>query len=42
VINHLVQRSMEAAALERSAQVTSAHVQSAAQLLPWLASLLRE
>jgi general secretion pathway protein A len=41
-INHLVQRCLEAAARERSATVTSSHVQSATDQLPWLASLLRE
>lgn len=42
IINHLAQRAMEAAALERSAEVTAAHVQSGIDRMPWLANPRQE
>jgi len=41
-INHLAQRSMEAAAAQSSVDVSSAHVQAAIDRLPWLVNLLQE
>lgn len=39
VRNHLAQRAMEQAAAQNSRSIAGAHVQSALQLLPWLAEL---
>jgi type II secretory pathway predicted ATPase ExeA len=36
-INHLAQRAMEAAAREKSAAITSLHVQAALNQMPWIA-----
>lgn len=41
-INHLVQRAMEAAAAQRSVEVTSAHVQAGLDCLPWLINQLAQ
>ncbi len=41
-INHLAQRSMEAAAAESSVDVTAVHVQAGIDRLPWLVNLLQE
>jgi type II secretory pathway predicted ATPase ExeA len=41
-INHLVQRSMEAAAAQNSVDVTAAHVQAGIDRLPWLVNLLQQ
>lgn len=41
-INHLAQRSMEAAAAQNSGEVTTAHVQAGIDRLPWLVTLLQE
>ena len=38
-INHLAQRALENAASERSSQISSLHVQSAIDRLPWLVNL---
>ena len=39
LLNHLAQRALEQAANHNSRSITSAHVQSALQLMPWLARL---
>ncbi len=39
LLNHLAQRALEQAAGQNSRSITSAHVQSALQLMPWLAKL---
>ena len=41
-INHLAQRSMEAAAAQSSVDVSAAHVQAGIDRLPWLVNLLQE
>jgi type II secretory pathway predicted ATPase ExeA len=41
-INHLAQRSMEAAAAQSSVDVSTAHVQAGIDRLPWLVNLLQE
>jgi type II secretory pathway predicted ATPase ExeA len=41
-INHLAQRSMEAAAAEGSVDVTAGHVQAGIDRLPWLVNLLAD
>jgi len=41
-INHLTQRSMEAAAAQDNVEVTAAHVQVGIDRLPWLVNLLQE
>lgn len=41
-INHLAQRSMEAAAAQSSVDVTAAHVQAGIDRLPWLVNLLEQ
>jgi len=41
-INHLAQRSMEAAAAQNSVDVTVAHVQAGIDSLPWLVNLLQQ
>lgn len=38
-VNHLAQRAVEAAAAQNSRLVTTAHVQRAIELLPWIAKL---
>jgi type II secretory pathway predicted ATPase ExeA len=39
LLNHLAQRTLEEAALDNSRAVTSAHVQRALELMPWVAQL---
>jgi general secretion pathway protein A len=39
LLNHLAQRALEQAASQNSRSITSVHVQSALQLMPWLAKL---
>jgi hypothetical protein len=41
-INHLAQRSMEAAAAQSSVDVSAAHVQAGIDRLPWLVNLLQD
>jgi len=41
-INHLAQRSMEAAAAQNSVDVTPGHVQAGIDRLPWLVNLLQQ
>ena len=41
-INHLAQRSMEAAAAQSSVDVSAAHIQAGIDRLPWLVNLLQE
>jgi type II secretory pathway predicted ATPase ExeA len=38
-VNHLAQRAVEAAAAQNSRLVTTAHLQRAIALLPWIAKL---
>jgi type II secretory pathway predicted ATPase ExeA len=39
LLNHLAQRALEEAALDNSRAITSAHVQRALELMPWVAQL---
>lgn len=39
LLNHLAQRTLEAAAAQNSRSLTTAHLQSALQLMPWMAKL---
>jgi type II secretory pathway predicted ATPase ExeA len=39
LLNHLAQRALEEAALDNSRAITSAHVQRALELMPWVARL---
>jgi len=39
LLNHLAQRALEEAALDDSRVITSAHVQRALELMPWVAQL---
>jgi|SRR5579862_209709 general secretion pathway protein A len=39
LLNHLAQRTLEEAALDNSRAITSAHVQRALELMPWVAQL---
>lgn len=39
LLNHLAQRALEAAAAQNSRQVTTAHIHSALELMPWIAKL---
>ena len=39
LLNHLAQRALEEAALDSSRAITSAHVQRALELMPWVAQL---
>jgi general secretion pathway protein A len=41
LLNHLAQRALEEAALQNSRAITSAHVQRALGLLPWVAQLAK-
>jgi type II secretory pathway predicted ATPase ExeA len=41
LLNHLAQRALEEAAAQNSRTVTSAHVQRALELLPWVAQLAK-
>ncbi len=40
LLNHLAQRALEEAALDSSRAITSAHVQRALELMPWVAQLV--
>jgi type II secretory pathway predicted ATPase ExeA len=41
LLNHLAQRALEEAAVQNSRTITTAHVQRALELLPWVAQLAR-
>jgi type II secretory pathway predicted ATPase ExeA len=41
LLNHLAQRALEQAATQNSRAITTAHVQSALELLPWVAQLAK-